>query len=186
MGIFSGKDVYAKKYTTADIQSTDRVWFVPIKYLIGNFFLVELDKVLYCFEMDGTQIKTHRHLGIIAFRKIYYTIANYRPLNATKTKELEFIIKENHLPKISRGILDIFKFYKEKEKKIDPSKPFTPHLISEMVTEIGQKQEQNQQSYENIKQFCENLGVREIVTPIQGVEEYLDRDLKVTNPQYMG
>ena len=186
MGIFSGKDVYSKKFTTADIQSTDRVWFIPIRYLIGNFFLVELDKVLYCFEMDGTQIKTHRHFGIIAFRKIYYTIANYRPINAEKVKELEIILRNNHVSKVSNNLLDIFKQLKNKEKDLKPDEPFTPHNIAKLIEEIQQNPNKNPEVAENLEQFCKNLGTEEIVTPIKGVEEYLDKELKVTNPQYMG
>ena len=88
MGILSSKDVYSPKYTTADIQSTDRVWFVPIKYLIGNLFMTALDGQLYCFQMDGTREKTYRHLGIRTMKKIYYSIEHTHPINAGKVKEL--------------------------------------------------------------------------------------------------
>lgn len=186
MGIFSSKDVYSAKYTTADIQSTDRVWFVPVKYLIGNLFITELDGLLYCFEMDGTRIKTYRHLGIKSFRKIYYTIEHNHPINAGKVKELEIILKKNSLPNVSNNLFNVFKNLKNKEKNLKPEEPFTPHVISKMIEEIEKRPNKNPEIADNLRQFCENLGTEEIVTPIKPITEFLEHDFKATNPQYMG
>lgn len=186
MGIFSSKDVYSAKYTTADIQSTDRVWFVPVKYLIGNLFITELDGLLYCFEMDGTRIKTYRHLGIKSFRKIYYTIEHNHPINAGKVKELEIILKKNSLPNVSNNLFNVFKNLKNKEKNLKPDESFTPHIISKMIEEIEKRPNRNPEIADNLKQFCENLGTEEIVTPIKPITEFLEHDFKATNPQYMG
>ena len=186
MGIFSSKDVYSAKFTTADIQSTDRVWFVPIKYLIGDLFITSLDGLLYCFQMDGTRIKTYRHLGIRSFRKIYYTISHTHPINAEKTKELELILTKNSLPKVSNNLFDVFKNLKNKEKNVKPNEPFTPHQISKMIEEIQANPNKNPEIAANIEQFCKNLGTEEIVTPVKPVTEFLESDFKATNPQYMG
>lgn len=186
MGIFSSKDVYSPKYTTADIQSTDRVWFVPIKYLIGDLFITALDGLLYCFQMDGTRIKTYRHLGIRSFRKIYYTIAHNHPISAEKVKELEIILSKNSLPNVSNNLFNVFKNLKNKEKHLKKDESFTPHVISKMIEEIEASPNKNPEIAANLKQFCENLGTEEIVTPVKQITEFLEHDFKATNPQYMG
>lgn len=186
MGIFSSKDVYSPKYTTADIQSTDRVWFVPIKYLIGDLFITELDGLLYCFQMDGTRIKTYRHLGIRSFRKIYYTIAHNHPISAEKVKELEIILTKNSLPNMSNNLFSVFKNLKNKEKHLKTGETFTPHVISKMIEEIQSRPNKNPEIADNLEQFCKNLGTEEIVTPVKAITEYFEHDFKATNPQYMG
>lgn len=186
MGIFSSKDVYSAKYTTADIQSTDRVWFVPIKYLIGDLFITELDGLLYCFQMDGTRIKTYRHFGIKSFRKIYYTIVHNHPINAEKVKELEIILAKNSLPNMSNNLFNVFKNLKNKEKHLKPNETFTPHIISSMIEEIQSNPNKNPEIAANLEQFCKNLGTEEIVTPVKPITEFLEHDFKATNPQYMG
>jgi len=186
MGIFSSKDVYSPKYTTADITSSDRVWFVPIKYLIGDLFLTSLDGLLYCFQMDGTRIKTYRHLGIRSIRKIYYTINHTHPINQEKMKELEIILKKNSLPKVSNNLFSVFKNLSNKEKTLKQNESFTPHVISQMIEEIQANPNKNPEVADNLEQFCKNIGAEEIVTPIKPITEFLESDLKATNPQFMG
>ena len=186
MGILSSKDVYSVKYTTADIQSTDRVWFVPIKYLIGNLFMTALDGQLYCFQMDGTREKTYRHFGIRSMKKIYYTIEHTHPINAGKVKELENILRKNSLPNVSNNLFDVFKNLKNKEKNLKKDEDFKPHVIAEMIAEIEKNPNKNPEVAENLEQFCKNLGTEEIVTPVKPITEFLESDFKATNPQFMG
>lgn len=186
MGIVKHKDVYSAKYTTADIQSTDRVWFVPIKYLIGDLFITSLDGLLYCFQMDGTRIKTYRHFGIKSVRKVYYTIEHNHPINAGKVKELEMILKKNNLPNMSNNLFNVFKHLKNREKTTKPDETFTPHKISKMIEDVKSNPNKNIEIATNLEEFCKGLATDEIVTPIKPITEMLEHDFKATNPQYMG
>ena len=183
MGLFGSKfkDVYSNKWTTADIQSADRVWFVPIRYQIGNYFLAELDGLIYCFTTTEQKIKTWKQTGIKGFSKIYYNIDHWSPLSPADAKDLEVILTKNGLPKMNTKLFNVFKILGSREKE-----NFEPHDIARLVEEIGMHREEYKEQVDNLINYLDHLNVDKIITPLRKTTDYLESDFKATSPQFMG
>jgi hypothetical protein len=182
MGVLSGKDVYNSKWTTAEItDSSSRLWFVPIKYTIGDYFLTEIDRQIYCFKLEGHRIKTHRNTLTKSFRVMQFDTSHYLPISPADIQELEKVLKANSLPKMNTMLFNILKVLGSREKH-----QFTQHDITALVKEIATHQNEYSEQVQNIKNYLDHLNVEKIVTPVRKVVEFIENDLMATDPKFLG
>src|SRR3990172_12073193 len=124
MAVLHGRDLFSSKYITAEIKdASKRLWYVPIKYTIGEYFLANLGDQTYCFKIDN-EICQYREKFTKSFRVIQYDIKHYRPMKP-EIKELELMLKENNLPRMNGLLSDIIRVLGRREKLYE----FTPHLL---------------------------------------------------------
>jgi len=182
MAVLSGKDIYSSKYMTADItDSSNRVFYVPIKYVLGDYFLAKIENQLYCFKLDGSRICTYRHTLAKSFRKVYYNTEHYMPLSPGDVKNLEDILTKNDLPKVDNNMLKTFKILSKKE-----TKDFQGHDIPKLIEEIATHEKDYPQEVQDMKRYLEQLGTEKIVTPVKQLSEFLDIELNEADPKFMG
>ena len=188
------RTIFSSKYTTAIItNSANKVYLVPIKYTIGDYFVVELNKTFHVFKIDGSQIKHFEGYRKKVFTLIFYDTRHYKPLNA-KTAELEQILKENSLPKVNSTLAKVFKVLGGKEKK-----NFSSHEITDLIKDLSElkknKQKQSTAMKEgyvyddklaNVVNFLKSLNTDTIVTPLKSISEYVQEELITTDPAFMG
>lgn len=118
MGLLKGQ-VFSPKFTTAEItDSDDRIYYVPIKHTIDNYFLTEIEGNLYAFDMQGARKLTYRTKTGIgkSFHIIQFDTCHYSSLNPTTT-ELQQMLKANSLPKVDRRLHHILEILSRREKE---------------------------------------------------------------------
>jgi len=193
MGVLHGRDLFSPKYITAEIKdSSKRLWYVPIKYTIGDYFLANIGGQVYCFKIDN-EICQYREKLTKSFRVIQYDTTHYRPIKS-EVKELEMLLAANDLPRVDGMLADIFRILGSKEKK-----DFTPHRLQDLVESltkyddtasgkalIPRNQNKYAQQIESIVNFLDNLKVDQIATPVRSVSEYIEDDLRATDPKFLG
>jgi hypothetical protein len=191
LGVLHGRDLFSSKYITAEIKdASKRLWYVPIKRTLGAYFLADLEGQIYCFKMDN-ELCQYREKLTKSFRVYQYDTAHYRPIK-DEIKELEMVLGINDLPKTDGMLADIFRILGSKEKK-----EFTPHTLKDLVDELGadqgktgeiipKKDPRYAQQIESIINFLDNLHVQQIVTPVRSVSEFIEDDLRSTDPQFLG
>jgi hypothetical protein len=181
VGVLSGRDQLTSKYTTAEItDSDDRVHYVPIKHSIGDYFLADLDGKLFAFTLKGARVLTHYKTLTKSFRVIQYDTSHYSSLRP-ETKELELILKKNALPKMDRMLHDVLTVLGRREKQ-----NFEHHSIEELVQIFDKKEGEFPEEVKKIKAYLEELNIKEIVTPVRKITEFIQGDLIATSPSYLG
>jgi hypothetical protein len=193
MGVFSGRDLFSSKWITALItDSSNRLHIVPIKHVIGDYFITDIDKSTYCFRLVGSSIVQYRETMTKTFRVVFYNTTHYRPIDQN-SKELELILIKNHLPKVNTMLAKIMIALGKKEKEL-----FQPHNLGELVEMITDYDKRNaskviprteslaSQEIISIINYLDKLTIDEIITPLRGVSEFIHEDLLATDPKFMG
>ncbi len=186
MGVLTGKDIYSSKYITADItDAAHKVHFVPIKFVLGDYFLADINQRIYLFKIDGARIFTWEKTLAKSFRKLYYNTSHVRPISPEDTKQIELLLKENKLPKIDKNLYQILRLMGLNEELKEGEKPkHSLKKLSELVEKEGGK---HPEEVANMIQYIKNLGIdREIVTPIRKIGEFIERDLIETSAGFLG
>ena len=181
MGVLHGRDLLSSRHTTAIIwDASNRLYFVPIKYLLGDYFPVVINNLLYVFKIEGSRILTYRETLSKAFRVLIYTTSHFLPISAEQ-KELELVLHENNLPRVEGNLYSIMKILGKKEKD-----PFQPHNIKELLEEVAQKEDEYSVETRNLITFLDHLKVDRIVTPVRRLSDFLDGELLETDPKFYG
>lgn len=186
MGILSGKDLYSSKYVTAEIDdASKRRHIVPIKYTIGDLFLTEIGKQIYCFKIEPNRIVTYRETLTKSFRVLNYTTKNFMPISAGDNAVLEEVLRVNALPKVDYKLFNTLKLLGKREKTKE-TKDFAAHSLQNLVQEVSVHENEYTEKVQNITAFLEHLQVKQIVTPVREVTEFLDEELIATRPGFLG
>ena len=193
MGVLNGRDLFSSKWITAEIKdSARRLHYVPIKHTIGDYFITKIDGQLYCFKIDG-EICQYRENMVKAFSVIQYDIKHYRPMKS-EIKELELALDKNSLPKVDINLSEILRILGAREK----SRESVPHDIAEIInliedykkSKISKIIPKNQEKFARLSNsmlnYLNNLDVSEIVTPMRSISNFIEDDLKATDPQFLG
>ena len=184
----------SKKWITAIVtDSSNRIHLIPIKHTLGDYFIVEINRSLYVFKIDGSQIKSYRKNYESVRSVLFYDTSHYKPIG-TSSKELELVLKKNSLPKVNTTLSKIFKFLASREKQ-----DFKPHNISELVKELSTFKEtkkkkddtsNNNYNYDesiaNVVTYLRSLNTEKIITPLRPVSDFIQEDLLATDPAFMG
>lgn len=190
VGLFSHSQVYSTKFINAEIMHTGkRVYVMPIKHVIGDYFLATIEKKVYAFRMTG-DIYTYHHFGQRTIRKMYFTTKHYRPISFENNKELENILRTNQLPHIDRTLFATFKYLGKREKMSRNRKTgeekFEPHDLESLVAEIAEKQDVFSEQAKNLITYLESLNIDQIITPVKQITEFLEADFIATDPKFLG
>lgn len=116
--LLKGK-VLTPKFMTAQItDAEDRVYFVPIKHTIGNYFVAEIDGKFFAFDLQGARKLTHRSKSGLgkSFQMIQYDTTHYSSLSPN-TVALEKMLKANGLGKMDRRLHNILSILARREKE---------------------------------------------------------------------
>jgi len=184
MGVLHGRDIFNSKWITAEItDAASRIHYVPIKKPIGDYFLTEIEDMVYVFKIDGSRIKTYRQTLVKSFRILQYDISHYLPIGK-EVKELELVLEINSLPKVNSLLQNIFMYLGRREKT--KTVGFTPHQLKELIEELGKQEDQYSEQIKNILGYLDHLHIEEIVTPLRGISEFIEGDLKATDPNFLG
>ncbi len=117
MGFLKGQ-VHSAKFTTAEItDADDRIYYVPIKHTIDNYFLIDIENNFYAFDLEGARKLTYRTKTGIgkSFQVIQFDTSNARPLSPT-TQEMGRMLKQNSLGKMDRRKHNILSILARREK----------------------------------------------------------------------
>lgn len=182
MGILSGKDIFNSKWITAIVtDSYNRRYFVPIKHTIGDYFLANIENDIYCFKMEPSRITVYQHTLVKSFRMIDYNLSHYLPISAAYNKELEEVLKQNGLPKMNMMLFNIMKLLGKREKEV-----FTPHDLEALVAEVSEHEHEYKERVQNIKNYLTHLNVKQIVTPVRKISEFIEGDMLESDPRFFG
>jgi len=208
MAILHGRDLFSPKYITAEIKdASKRLWYVPIKHTIGDYFLADIGGQIYCFKIDN-EICQYREKLTKSFRIIQYDTTHYRPIKSDVT-ELRMILEKNDLPRVDGMLANIFRILGSKEKKefVEVLQPdgtilkkeiFSSHKLKDMIEELSKYNQSDtgkvipygENKYaaqiESIIQYLNNLNVEEITTPVRSISEFIEDDLRATDPKFLG
>lgn len=194
MSILHGRDLLSSKFITAIItDASNRAFFVPIKYTIGDYFIADIEKQVYVFKIEGKDIHTYRDTLVKSFRVIFYNTTHYRPVS-DKSKMLELALVKNNLPKADMMLFSVFKILGKREKD-----PFEKTKISDLkewiakrTDEVTAKGKDEDQVSDFVKQaqsivnYLESLKIDEICTPLKKISEFIEDDLISPDPKFFG
>lgn len=181
-GIFDGKNVYNYKGITAEITDSGNLkWFVPLKYILGDFFVCKINNQTYVFKIMYDRIKTSKRKGAMSFQTLDYNTEHYLPVSG-HTKEIELLLKETPFKKINGKIQDIFRIFGRTEKI-----PLEiPHDLEELTELLAAKKSKYPNEVEATLKYFESLSVKQIVTPLGRVSQFIEDDLKSTDASVIG
>ena len=148
---------------------------------MGDYFVTEINKQLYVFKIDGSQIKIYRQTLVRSFRILIYDTSHYLPVNTENNKELELILKNNSLPKMNRMLFNVLKLLGRREKA-----QFTPHLLQDLVTELSKHENEYSEQVKNITNYLDHLHIDQIVTPVRRVTDFIEDDIIAPDPGFLG
>lgn len=194
LGIFSGKDLYSGNYITAEITDAGKHRHVmAIKYTIGDYFLAEINKQIYCFKIEGERIETYRETLVKSFRVLSYTTKNYKPISKGDVVKLGQVLADNSLPKVTYNLYRSLKLLGNMEKRKDQEqgnvqvREFEPHDLPALIQVIASKpKDEYTEIMEGVTAFLDHLNVKQICCPVREVSEYLEGELIATDPKFLG
>ena len=194
MGVLHGRDLFSSKYPTAMIKdASKRLHFVPIKHTIGDYFMTKLDNKWYFFKIDS-EVCEYRQSLTKSFKVYQYDTTHYRPIKS-EIKELELLLKKNSLPKVGINLSNIFRLLGNREKE---GEEFSPHVIAEIIEKINnydkskisriipKDQSMFKNQMESLLNYLDNLGIDKIVTPVKGISNFIEGDLRAKDPGFLG
>ena len=181
-GIFDGKNVYNYKGITAEITDSGNLkWFVPLKSILGDYFVCKINNQTYVFKIAFDRIKTSKRKGAMSFQTLDYNTEHYLPVSGD-TKEIELLLHETPFKKINGKIQDILRIFGRSEK--NPMEK--PHDLEELVDILSSKQKKYPNEVEATINYFKSLSVKEIVTPLGRVSQFIEDDLKSTDASMIG
>lgn len=183
----TGRVLFDTKYTTAIIiDASDRPFFVPIKSVIDDYFLVEIEKQIYAFTLKGARIFTKRQTATRSFRFTLYETSHFMPISPKDNKELELVLEKNKLPKVNLMLFSVLKELGRREKGSKGMELDAPHRLIDLVDEISKDETRYTEQVRNIKEYLDHLKVEEIITPVRKMSEFLDGELMETKASFYG
>lgn len=193
VSIFGGNKIFDPHFITAQITMPGKkVKFVPIKYMLGDYFLWENNKQVYAFLLTG-EIYTSKVSGAKSFQTVYFDVSHYKPISPSDVKAIEIIVTQNSLPKINNKLLNILRIFGKREKEnlktdnlAEMSDNFTPHNITGLIEELATHEKRYHQEISELLNFMASLDTDRIVTPVKRMAEFIYQDLKQIDPKFMG
>lgn len=180
-GIFDGKNVYNYKGITAEItDSGNNKWFVPIKYILGDYFVTKINNQTYVFKIVGSRIKNSKRKGAMTFQTLDYNTEHYMPVSAD-VKELEMVLLKNKLPPVNGKLHGIMKILGRTEKDA-----FVAHDLIELIEKLSNSKDKYQKEVAELLNYFGSLAIDKIVTPLGRVSEFIETDLKATDAKVIG
>lgn len=186
MGGIKNRDLLSTKYLNAIINMGNRFFVVHVKqYLGSDLFLAKIERKYYLFKIDPSRIKLNHHFGVQSVSKIDYDLSNYRPIDEKQIADLENILNTNSLSKVDRKLFKLFDILGRREKS-DLNADGTlkhPHNLTELLAE-AEKYKGEDEAVLEIIEYMRHLDIKQIVTPVKKLSEFLYKELKETDPGF--
>jgi len=180
IGILNGRDLFSPKWITAQISdSAGRLWFVPIKFSIGNWFIAKIDRSLYVFEIDSRAIRTYYATGVRTLRFLFYDISNCQPLQTEQIDYLRRFLEKNHIQKVDNRILTLLRNLKSTETAATES-----HDLTQLFETL--EKEPLTADLSALLTFLSELDNMQISAPVEPISTFLDDELMTTKPSFLG
>lgn len=109
-----------------------------------------------------------------------YDTTHFLPIS-DKVRELEILLSENSLPKVNMTLFKILKLFGKREKQ-----QFVTHRIQDLIEEVSEHEDEFAEQARNIKMYLDQLNVKEIITPVKKITEFIESDLLATDPAFLG
>ena len=155
--------------------------FVPIKNVIGDYFIVEnLNNQTYVFKLDGSRVKTTKQRAAFPFQTVDYDTSHYLPINGD-TKLAELVQTINNLPRYNNKLLGLLKIMAKTEKR-----DFTEHELPALTKELSDSPDKYKKEIAEMIKYFKSLEITKVVTPLAPLCKFLEDDLKTTDPRYGG
>ncbi len=189
MGVLHGKDLLSPKFLTAIIiDGSNRAWFVPVKYHIGDYFITIINDQKYVFSLAGSKI-TYQDTLVRSFQFLIYTTSNMKPISPQNMKNLEMVTIQNNLPPMNMMLFTILRILGRTEKN-----PFTNHKIKDLEEYVENEMKDPEKAKDNefldeaknIIKYLKHLKIDEICTPIKPMTQFIEDDLITTDPKFPG
>lgn len=181
-GFFDGKNVYNYKGITAEISDSGNLkWFVPLKHILGDYFVCKINNQTYVFKIMYDRIKTSKRKGAMSFQTLDYNTEHYLPVSG-ETKEIEQILEKLPFKKINGKTLDIFRLFGRSEK----NKMDKPHDLVELVEILAIKKSKYPKEVDATIDYFKSLSIDQIVTPLGRISQFVEDDLKSTDAGVIG
>lgn len=162
------------------------MFFEHIKYVLGDYFITDINKVTYCFKLEGSRIQTYTQKGIKSCRLIDYNTSHYLPVSAENVKEIQNVLVKNSLPKINEKLAKIFRILGSREKQANDGEAFPPHELKNLMKELKEHENEYKDEVQNMINYLSHLKVDHIITPVRKISEFIEGDLKETDPKFLG
>lgn len=186
MGILKHADVFTHKYITAIVKdSSGRGHIRHIKHTLGDYWLTEIERQMYCFKIEDSRIITYKETAARSCRILEYSTKHYKPISPENNKELEDVLRENSLPRMNMMMFGAFKMLSQKEKE-KKGEPFAIHQLPQLIEVLAKGGERYQAQSTNLKTYFDNLAISQIVTPVKEITEFIEDDLIATDPKFLG
>lgn len=184
MGGIKNRDLFSTKFLNAVINGGQRFFVIHIKqYLGNNFFLAKIERKYHLFKIDPTRIKLYHHFGVQNVAKIDYELSNYNPIDEKQVADLENILNTNSLSKVDRKMFKLFDVLGKREKLNPDGTLKEPHKLDELLAE-AKKYQGDDEAVLEIIEYMRHLDVKQIVTPVKRLSEFLYKDLKEPDPGF--
>ena len=185
MGVISHRDVFSPKWITAIIKdSSGRGHFVPIKHTIGDYFVTDIDKQVYCFKIEDSRMITYKETAARSIRLLFYSTKHYLPISPENNKRIEDVLDTNNLPRVNMMMFGAFKLLSQREKQAKET--FESHDLKAIVETISSNGQKYQLQAKNLETYFENMAVKQIITPVKEITEFIEDDLVATDPKFLG
>jgi len=181
MGILHGRDLFSPRWITAQItDESNRLWFVPIRHTLGNWFLAKLDNAYFVFEIDSRAIRTYYASGVRTLRFLFYDVSSAQPLRPDQLVKLREFLSENKIKKVDQNMLRVLRGLKKAEKVNTES-----HDLTLLIEQLQEKKDR-ENTEEELLVFLKELDNKQISAPVEPISTFLDNDLKTTKASFLG
>jgi len=185
LGIISHRDVFSPKYITAIIKdSSGRGHFRPIKHTIGDYFVTDIDKQVYCFKIEDSRMITYKETAARSIRILFYSTKHYLPISPENNKQIEDVLDVNNLPRMNMMMFGAFKLLSQREKQAKET--FESHDLKAIVDTISSNGQKYQLQAKNLETYFDNMAIKQIITPVKEITEFIEDDLIATDPKFLG
>ena len=181
MGILHGRDIFNPKWITALISdSGNRLWLIPVKFTIGTWFICQINRSLYVFELDHRAIRTYHATGVRALRFIFFDVSHCQPLQPDQLDKLRRYLENNKLGKVNRPKLNLFRILKSKEAGQQS------HDLGSRLEDLQQHTETETEAISEVIGLLQGMNKKQIAAPIEPISSFLDEELLATKPSFLG
>ena len=210
MGIRGHVDALRGKYVTAIVTDFNhRAYFVPIKRMIGDYFLAAIGPNLYAFSVRGAPIYTAGEMGSRQARFILYDVSHYKAIDGAAIKDLDLVLTKNGLGRVDRMLLSLLRMLGREEARQEQEMrkkaaaraaagegrkgeagvaevEFTPHDLASLAKFVDENQALFPKEAEQLRTYLAELDIDEIATPVRKVADFLHENLIATDPSFLG
>ena len=170
-GRFSG--VFGSKFPTLQFFRKDGTWeVVQLRKHTGAFTLVKIRGQIYPVMIDGTRAKTYRYAGVPMAQTYLYSLDDMLPFDPTEWKHVAEGVKGANLPPITPELATLVIAAHDYLER-------TPDESAVTVTDLVQTIATKDVAEDQLAQFVNTAGVKDIAKPVPDLVEFCSKRMLV-------